>query len=212
MTAAELHAPRASLAATLTDTAHALPSERVSLRQLLELIGEQGMLVFCLLLTVPFLLPVSIPGVSTPFGLLILFIGVGVTFNRVPWLPEQLMNRHFATAQIAPMLHKAATLLAKLDRLIRPRMLTFTGSRGVHRLNGLLIIVAAALLMLPLGAIPFTNALPAWSILLLTAGMLQRDGMVVLAAWLLVSATLVWFTLLGIGLLQAGEQAQQLLG
>ena len=45
------------------------------------------MLLVCVFLTLPFLLPVSIPGVSTVFGLAIILIGVGVTLNRVPWLP-----------------------------------------------------------------------------------------------------------------------------
>ena len=73
---------------------------------MLALVGEQGMLLFCVLLTVPFLLPVSIPGVSTPFGLLILFIGIGITLNRVPWLPAILMERRFAAEQLKPTLHK----------------------------------------------------------------------------------------------------------
>ena len=49
----------------------------------------------------------------------------------------------------------------------------------INRCNGLLIMLAALLLMLPLGAIPFTNAMPAWAILLLAIGMLQRDGLFV---------------------------------
>ncbi|PKQ72758.1 protein exod [Aeromonas sobria] len=212
MVAAQLHDPQTTLADTLRATAHAIDESHVSLRQMLELVGEQGMLLFCVLLTVPFLLPVSIPGVSTPFGLLILFIGIGITLNRVPWLPAMLMERRFAADQLKPTLHKGADLLARVDRVIRPRLLLLTGSSAVNRCNGLLIMLAALLLMLPLGAIPFTNAMPAWAILLLATGMLQRDGLFVASGYLLVGATLVWFSVLAFGLLMAGQSASGLLG
>ncbi|MGN5113782.1 exopolysaccharide biosynthesis protein [Aeromonas jandaei] len=212
MATAPLNDPQHTLANTLRATAHAIEESHISLRQMLALVGEQGMLIFCVLLTVPFLLPVSIPGVSTPFGLLILFIGIGITLNRMPWLPAILMERRFAADQLKPTLHKGADLLARIDRYIRPRLLALTASSTINRCNGLLIMLAALLLMLPLGAIPFTNALPAWAILLLATGMLQRDGLFVAGGYLLVSATLVWFGVLATGLLMAGQSATSLLG
>ncbi|MGL4249192.1 MAG: exopolysaccharide biosynthesis protein [Aeromonas sp.] len=210
MVSALLCDPQNTLSQTLRSTANAIEESHVSLRQMLTLVGEQGMLLFCLLLTVPFLLPVSIPGASTPFGLLILFIGIGITLNQVPWLPAILMERRFAAEQLKPMLHKGADLLARLDRYIRPRLLTLTASSTISRCNGLLIMLAALLLMLPLGAIPFTNTLPAWAILLLAIGMLQRDGLFVAAGYLLVIITLIWFSTLAIGLLMAGQSATTL--
>ena len=87
------------------------------------------------------------------------------------------MERRFAAEHLKPTLHKGADLLARIDRFIRPRLLILTGSVTINRCNGLLIMLAALLLMLPLGAIPFTNAMPAWAILLLAIGMLQRDGL-----------------------------------
>ena len=103
MVAAQLNDPQSTLSDTLRATAHAIEESHISLRQMLALVGEQGMLLFCVLLTVPFLLPVSIPGVSTPFGLLILFIGIGITLNRVPWLPAFLMERRFASINDLPI-------------------------------------------------------------------------------------------------------------
>jgi hypothetical protein len=205
MTSAQLQDPRTSLSETLTTTADSITGERISLRQVLELIGEQGMLLFCVLLTIPFLLPVAIPGVSTPFGLLIIFIGIGIMLNRVPWLPARLINQHFPTAHLKPALHKGAGLMARIDRFIRPRVLMLTGTSAINRFNGLMIIVAAGLLMLPLGVIPLTNTLPAWAILLLAVGMLQRDGVFVAAGYGLVTATIVWFGVLFVGAVLAGQ-------
>ncbi|MBT1444124.1 exopolysaccharide biosynthesis protein [Shewanella sp. JM162201] len=212
MVAAQLKDPQNTLSETLRGTANALQNSHISLKELLNLVGEQGMLLFCILLTVPFLLPVSIPGVSTPFGLLILLIGIGICLNRVPWLPASLMERKFASEQLKPALHKGADLLARLDKYIRPRLLMLSSSHAINRCNGLIITFAALLLMLPLGAIPFTNALPAWAILTMSIGLLQRDGLFITCGYLLLAGTLVWFAVLGFGLLKAGQSITPMLG
>ena len=46
--------------------------------------GESGLLLLCALLSLPFLFPVSIPGVSTVFGAGIVLISAAITFNRQP--------------------------------------------------------------------------------------------------------------------------------
>ncbi|MFM4720890.1 exopolysaccharide biosynthesis protein [Aeromonas bivalvium] len=212
MVVAPLKDPQHRLSHTLRHTAAAMGEGQISLRELLALVGEQGMLLFCLLLTVPFLLPVSIPGISSVFGLLILFIGIGITLNRMPWLPARLMARRFATEQLKSTLHKGADLLARLDRFVRPRLLVLTASSTINRANGLMIMLAAVLLMMPFGAIPLTNTLPAWAILLLATGMLQRDGCFVALGYALVAATLIWFAVLALGVLMAGQGLSGLFG
>ena len=67
-------------------------AHRVTLRELLGLVGEQGLLVFCAILAMPFLLPVTLPFMSTALGLPMLLIGVAVVLNRVPWLPDRLLD------------------------------------------------------------------------------------------------------------------------
>jgi len=117
-----LHNPEKSLGETLQYMSSSITQPTVSLRELLELIGEQGMLVFCMFLTIPFLLPVSIPGVSTVFGLVITLIGIGVAFNRVPWLPARLMNRTIERIHLIPALEKGAALFTRLDKVVSPRI------------------------------------------------------------------------------------------
>lgn len=207
----ELNNPAGSLSETLTTIAGSIKAEKITLRELLELIGEQGMLVFCMFLTIPFLIPVSIPGVSTVFGLVILLIGIGVTLNRVPWLPGRLMNRAVERAHLVPALERAAKLFARLDRLIRPRMLVLTHGATVNRLNGALLVLGAVLLMAPFGAIPLTNTLPALGILLLAAGMLQRDGLFIVGGYLSLITTIIYFAILVGGAILAGQGLTSLL-
>jgi hypothetical protein len=206
-----LHNTEKSLGETLHQISNTITQERISLRELLELIGEQGLLVFCMFLTIPFLLPVSIPGVSTIFGLVITLVGVGVTLNRVPWLPGRLMNRTIERIHLIPALERGAKLFARLDKLVRPRWLALTHGETVNRLNGFLLVGCALLLMAPLGLIPFSNTLPAVAILCLAAGMLQRDGIFVLVGYVTMVATLIYFGGLFTAAVAAGKGLSSLL-
>ena len=63
----------------------------------------------------------------------------------------------------------------------------------MNRINGLVLMGAGVLLMAPLGLIPFSNTLPGVAILLLAAGISQRDGLVVVAGYVMVVLTIVYF-------------------
>jgi hypothetical protein len=204
---------RKSFSETLSDISQSIPADsQVTLRRLLELIGEQGLLMFCALLTIPFLIPVSIPGVSTVFGLVIVLIGIGVTLNRIPWLPARLMERQIEGKDLLPALQSAGKLFSRLDRIIRPRLLALTSNAGVNRFNGIMLVFAALLLMAPFGLIPFSNTLPALAVLAYAAGLLQRDGYMVLFGHLMVLVTCVYFGALIIGALAAGSGLMHLIG
>lgn len=207
-----LHDPSKTLSETLTDTARSIKGDSISLRQLLELIGEQGMLMFCMILMVPFLLPVSIPGISTVFSVVVIFIGIGVTLNRVPWLPQRLMNRSFATENLVPALEKGARTMTRIDRFIRPRLLAMTHGATINRLNGLLLIFGGVLLIFPFGLIPFSNTLPALAVVFLCAGMLQRDGIFILLGYVMLAVTVIYFGVLFAGAILAGQGISSLLG
>jgi hypothetical protein len=203
---------RATLSQTLTNTASSISGEQITLRQLLELIGEQGLLLFCMILVIPFLLPISIPGVSTVFGLVIILIGIGVTLNRLPWLPRRLMERAVATANLVEAMKKGAETFARLDRVIRPRLLPLTDGAVINRINGLGLTLGGILLLFPLGLVPFSNTLPGIAVLFLAVGILQRDGLFIIAGHLMNVVTIIYFAALAIGALLAGQGLMSLIG
>lgn len=201
-----------TLSETLTAVSKSITGESVTLRQLFELIGEQSMLLFCMFLMVPFLLPVSIPGVSTVFSLVVMLAGVGVMLNRVPWLPGRLMNRSIATESLLPALEKGSRMMARIDRVIRPRMLALTHGATVNRFNGFMLFASGVLLIFPFGLVPFSNTLPALAVLFLCAGMIQRDGLFILLGYLMFVVTVVYFGALFVAAIAAGQGISHLLG
>ncbi|MFY2556953.1 exopolysaccharide biosynthesis protein [Corallococcus terminator] len=199
------------LSATLRSLAARLP-ESLTVRELMQACGEQGLLLFCCILTFPFLLPVSVPGVSTVFGALIVLIGVGVTFNRVPWLPRKLLDRKLARASLQPALEKGADVFTKVDRLSKPRLLVLTHGASTNRFNGFMLFVAGVLLMAPFGLIPFSNTLPALAALFFAIGILQRDGYAILAGHGMTLGTIGYFGALIFGAVQGGRGLASLIG
>ncbi len=83
---------------------------------------------------------------------------------------------------------------------------------GVNFFNGCTLVMAGGLLMMPLGLVPFSNTLPALAILLLALGMLERDGCCIVGGHLMNIATIVYFALLAIGVVRAGEGLRSLFG
>lgn len=203
---------RDTLRATLERTAQAIGGRTVTLREILALIGEQGLLLMCAVLTVPFLLPVSIPGVSTVFGLAIILISIGITLNRAPWLPGRIMDRPIDAEKLAPTLERGARLVRRIEAVIHPRLHGLTGNAAINRFNGLVLILGGVLLMFPLGLVPFSNTLPAFAILFLCIGMSQRDGWFVVAGYAMTLATMVYFSALAWLAIVAGKGIASMIG
>ena len=167
------------MSAALAGAAAAVRDPAVSLRELLAALGEQGLLVFCGVLAAPFLLPVTVPGMSTVLGLPMLLIGFAVMMSRVPWLPERLLNHSLPATTVRGVLNKVRSWAERFEHLVRPRWLGLTGGRAINALNGALVIVAVLLLMAPIPLVPFVNSVPALAVLLLCFGMAERDGLVI---------------------------------
>jgi len=180
MTGIQFRNPEVRISAALASAEAAVTDPAVTLRALLVMLGEQGLLVFCGVLAAPFLLPVTVPGMSTVLGLPMLLIGFAVMVSRVPWLPERLLNRSLPAPTVRGVLAKVRGWAERFEHLVRPRLLGLTGSRAINFINGALVIAAVLLLMAPIPLVPFVNSLPAFAIILLCFGMAERDGAVIL--------------------------------
>lgn len=181
----------------LTDIVRTVPADGMTLRELLERLGERSLLVLCMFLTIPFLLPVSIPGSSVPFGLLIVLIGTGIVTGTTPWLPNRFLNHHITADHLTVMLKKGIGLFVRLEKVMHPRLLTLTHGPTVGRLNAALLVLSGFLLMSPL-PLPLSNTLPAYAVLFLAAGNLERDGSLVAAGYVMLLLTAIYFAVVGV--------------
>lgn len=205
------NAPLGEQLASIIDN---LPEDKLTLGELLDVFGDEGLLLLTILLTLVFLIPVSIPGVSTVFGAAILLVGISRLIGRPLWLPAKLKNRALPAAKLRPGLAHGITWVQRLEKISRPhRLRIFVNGRVQELVNNLAFILAALLLMAPFGFIPFSNTLPGLALLFYAVGLIQRDGGAMLLGHLANIGTLLYFgSLIGGGSIALHELFQRMFG
>jgi len=191
-----------------------MPRTGITLSELIRSVGNDGLLILVALLTLVFLIPISIPGVSTVFGAAILLISVSRLIGRDLWIPSRLEHRVIGTRKLRPLLRKALSWLKKLERVSKPNRIQWLVAAGaVAFFNNAALILGAVLLMMPFGLIPFSNTFPAVAILFLAIGLLQRDGVCILLGHISNIVTIIYFgVLIGGGGLAVRELVNRFIG
>ena len=165
----------------------------LTLGELKHALKGRGSAMLLILLALPFCF-VAIPGLSMPFGIAISSIGACLVIGREPWLPRFVMNRRLSSARSDQLLVGAIKVARRLEKFVRPRLSFLHAGPGMLRLIGFGIVIAGVGLMLPL-PIPFSNSIPAWAVVLLAVGMMEKDGLCVLLGHLTAMGTWVFIGL-----------------
>jgi hypothetical protein len=175
------------------------PDDLLTLRLLLAGLGRRafGMLLFVSIL--PAFIPVPVGGAIS--GPLVVLIGAQLLLlRRRPWLPRFVAERGFHRRALVRFDRMISPVLARLEHLIRPRLLPLLDQRGAAALTGVLLVLLGVLLSLP---IPLTNYLFGGLLLLFALALLERDGALMLVAWIGGTVAIVVFGILSGSLLQA---------
>jgi hypothetical protein len=170
-----------------------LKGKSLTLAELKQSLKGRGSAMLLVLLALPFCF-IAIPGLSTPFGIAICLIGACLAMEREPWLPRFIMSRRLSTTRLTQLLTGAIKVARQLEKFVRPRLAFLHAGPVMLRMIGLGIVIASLGLMLPL-PIPFSNNIPAWAVVLLAIGMMEKDGLCVLLGHLTAVATWIFIGL-----------------
>lgn len=185
--------------------------ETVTLREVMAMLHGRGYVLLVMMLALPFCTPIPLPGLSTPFGLIIALIGVRLAFGAKPWLPARLLDTRLPPGVFAKVFAAARKIMLWFEKLLRPRMLWVTATSRLEQAHAVPIVLCALMLLLPL-PIPFSNVFPAWGVLLVAGGLLERDGAFIVSGWVTTAAALVFFGVLAILGKEAVDAIWQWLG
>ncbi|MDD5350017.1 MAG: exopolysaccharide biosynthesis protein [Chthoniobacteraceae bacterium] len=198
MHSADNSAPRTAFSQELRALEEKFAGRRVRLSEILEATRGRGFDLLLVFVSMPFVTPIPLPGLSTPFGFVAMLIGARLAVGRHPWLPRRLLERELPPDFVHKLLKTAARLVRLLEYVLRPR-LAFMHQWGMfRRLAGGLIMISGFLMLLPL-PVPYTNFFPAVTVLLFAAGSLERDGVFFLAGCLFFAVTVAFFVAVGMG-------------
>ncbi|MBN1961889.1 MAG: exopolysaccharide biosynthesis protein [Deltaproteobacteria bacterium] len=168
---------------------------QIQLDFLLDLLGERCHALFIFILVIPFLQPIPLPGVSTAFGLAIALLGVQLTLEKKPWLPHWLRKRQLSTERIVKIFAAGKNIFLRFEKVIRPRLQILHAHPIWQRITGIVITIAGLLLAIPL-PIPISNFLPALIVALLSIGILEEDGLLIIWGFIAFVFCLAFFVML----------------
>ena len=168
----------------------------VQLHEVIDVLQGRAYLLLLVLLALPFCTPIPLPGLSTPFGLVVAFIALRLALGLQPFLPQRLLSTELPHGFFEKLIGFTRRIVGILEKFLRPRWRPLTKTEALRRLHALASLLSGLVLLLPL-PIPFTNTFPAWVILLIACGMLENDGLIVLAGYMVFLVGVAYFFLLG---------------
>lgn len=162
----------------LSDIAEFEDEDKTSIGRIKTSLHERGfgvlMAVFCLPLILPIPAP---PGYTTLFSIPLFILSVQMIWGaESPWLPNWITSKEVKTTTLRKLTGKALPLLKWVEKFLHPR-LAFISTKMGERIIGLFAFIFCLSIALP---IPMTNVPPAFGILVMSLGLLGKDGLVII--------------------------------
>lgn len=153
---------------------------KLYLGELVNAFGERGFGALMLFLGLVSAVIGAIPGSTTVLGLPILIIAFQLVIRQDQlWLPKWALASSIGRSDYRDAIAGVLPRLRRLERWSRPRLSVMT-SEISEVLIGLACMILCSILVLP---IPGGNLIPSLIIVAFGFGLVQRDGLAVLAAW-----------------------------
>ncbi len=156
--------------------------ESVTIADLLDAVGRRSYGPVLLLLGFIAVSPLTlVPGANWLVALVTFIFAMQIVVGlKYPWLPKRALNVSFPRKYLLSGIKALEKHAYVVDRILRPRLTFLTRIPFINIVA--LACVAAALITIPLGLIPFGPLLPGLTVLLFGLALTARDGVVLLVA------------------------------
>jgi hypothetical protein len=156
----------------------------------------RGIFLVMIVLCLPFISPVPVPGLSNVVGLALFVVSVRLFLGLPSRLPHFIGSRPWPASRMERVTRASLCFLRWLERVVKPRRSAWLVRPAMVRLNAVVLGFLSLLLALPIPPIiPFSNSLPAHGIILLSASMMEEDGAAIWVAYAIGVATVVYLGL-----------------
>ena len=177
-----------------------LTRDRVSLGEIVSVLGERSIGAWQLVLALPMVLPIPAPGISVLFGVPLMIVSVQLMLGyRRAWLPARLARRSISRSDYAVIVDRMLPAMQRFERAVRPRA-SWLANDWTRVPIGLICFVLATIITLP---IPLGHVAPGTAICMLALGLMERDGVLVGLGLLAAVVALIIVTLASAGVVDA---------
>lgn len=158
-------------------------NDNISIGDIKNSLHERGFGVLMAIAALPLCIPVPVPpGYTTLFAIPLFILSVQMIWRMdAPWIPHWLANKTIKRKTLARMVERAAPLLRKIERLLKAR-LSFAGSPIGEQVIGVFAFIFTVSIAIPL---PLTNLPPGYGILIMSLGLLSKDGLTIIIGMLI---------------------------
>ncbi len=167
--------------------------ERITMGEAMDRLGQEGLGLALLILTLPALIPIPGP-VGLTFGTLTFFIGLQVLLGaRSLWLPAILRRQTIPAPAMRRVIAASLPYLTRVERYLRESRMPRLAGPQARTLLAAPVMALSLIIALP---IPFGNLAPAIALVAFAVGFLARDGLAILAALVLAAIAFGWTAVL----------------
>lgn len=203
-------ARREPLAEAVISLAEAsLGREHLTLGEILEAVGSQGPALAAALLSLPFLQPIPLIGLSTPIGAALALLGYELFKGSKVEIPQRIANVRVSVGIVL----RTTEYLASFERKLKPYLKSDARFESLlirHFLGGV-IAFHGLLLALPL-PIPFSNTMPAWMCFFAALTILFASPLLFFVSIAMLIVNVVFWAALTIGTIWGSSSLVEWLG
>ena len=156
--------------------------ERIRFRDFLEAWGDRSYGPLFIILGFAGGTPLAaVPAAAAIVGVVIFVLAIQMAFGKShPWAPKFILDRSVKEKTLRTVRRRADPVLGFIDNLITERLRW--ASNEAFRRGAAVVVALLGLVMVPLDAVPFAVAAPAWGVVLFGVAITARDGLVMLLA------------------------------
>ena len=174
---------------------------KTSLREILASTGHKGPALALAAASILPMLPLPIVGV---FGLVMVPLALELVFPKLVSLPGFVLDKPLSLDTSSRAWRWGLAGLRRTEAVMRPRLPSFAKSRLATWVTFALVLACCASIAIPF---PGTNGVPSFGVLLMCLGIVEEDGLAVLAGWLVAAAGLALAVVILYGAFWAGGDA-----
>ena len=177
-------------------------NEAMTVGEIKNALHERGFGILMAIAAFPICIPLPVPpGYTTIFSIPLFIFSIQMVLGmQAPWLPAWIEKKYVKRSSLEKLIAKANPWLKKIEERMQPRM-TYISVHTWERIIGIFSFVFAVAVALP---IPLVNFPPGLGILVMSLGLLNRDGVTILIGMIIgtigIGITMIILVMLWMGM------------
>lgn len=160
----------------LEDVVSSSSSDRVPIVDIVNAMESVGFGLVMMIFSFGLIIPMPPPFPSIISAPLVLFSSQMVRGFSSPKLPKRFSKLSVKRSVLASLVQKSSPWIRKVERILRPRLLFMT-TPGIERIVGFFALLFSSFVLVPA---PLSNFVPGLGVLIISFGLISKDGLAIL--------------------------------